>query len=84
MFSKHASKEIGKLVKQGRTNAGLTQAALAKKLGYSSSQFVSNWERAASLPPLHKLAKIAKLTKTQYGEFKEVLLKDFEKTLDHY
>jgi transcriptional regulator with XRE-family HTH domain len=35
-----------------RVAAGLTQMEVASKLGYKSPQFVSNWERGLSSPPI--------------------------------
>lgn len=81
MFSQDAHRQMGRLIKKARQSSGLTQAALAKRLGYRSPQFISNWERAESLPPIHALSKIAKHTKTNYVEFKAILMKDFERTL---
>ena len=81
-FSPTAHKEIGALIKTARTAAGLAQAELATKLGYSSPQFISNWERAESLPPIHTLPKIAKFTKADYGAFKTILKRDFDRILE--
>lgn len=50
-----------KLLKKARTEGGLTQGDIAKKLGYTTSQFVSNWERGLSTPPLEALPKLSKL-----------------------
>jgi len=48
-------------LKNLRLKAGLTQAEVAKVLGYSNPQFVSNWERGISLPAVNSLATLAKL-----------------------
>ncbi len=50
---------VSEYIKQARLKAGLTQAALAKTLGYKP-QFIANWERGASSPPVHILAKLVK------------------------
>ncbi|MBX2996439.1 MAG: helix-turn-helix transcriptional regulator [Bdellovibrionaceae bacterium] len=52
---------IADLLKKSREHSGLSQADVAKELGYSSPQFVSNWERGLSSPPIHKLKKLCKL-----------------------
>ena len=52
---------VGALIKLARTKAGLTQLQVAKKLGYTSPQFVSNWERGDSLPPMEIFPKLATL-----------------------
>lgn len=82
MFTQQATKEIGQLVKSARKVAGLTQGQLAQKLGYKSPQFVSNWERGEAMPPISALSKIAKFTKTQHEDFKQVLRVDFERVLN--
>jgi transcriptional regulator with XRE-family HTH domain len=51
-------RHVGRLLKAARENAGLRQSDVAKKLGYSSPQFISNWERGLSLPPLDRLPKL--------------------------
>lgn len=52
---------VGALLKAARINSGITQLEIAKKLGYSSPQFVSNWERGESLPPMDHFPKLANL-----------------------
>lgn len=81
MFTTQAHKEMGQLIKKARNGAGLTQASLAHKLGYRSPQFISNWERSESLPPITALPKIARFTKTKYNEFTGILKRDFERVL---
>lgn len=44
-----------------RRRAGLSQATVAEAFGYSSGQFVSNWERGVSLPPLECLPQLVTL-----------------------
>jgi transcriptional regulator with XRE-family HTH domain len=55
-------------------NAGLSQAEIAQKLGYGNSQFVSNWERGASRPPLKVLKKVATLLKVSPQDLFQALL----------
>ena len=50
---------IGAFIRQHRLKAGITQEDLANHLGYSSAQFVSNWERGVSMPPLKSLPGLA-------------------------
>jgi transcriptional regulator with XRE-family HTH domain len=62
---------IGKLLKQKREEAKLTQRDVAEVLDYTSSQFVSNWERGIVLPPMTTLPVL----KTLYGQraFREIV-----------
>lgn len=62
-------------LKDKRIVAGLSQKDVALKLGYSTSQFISNWERGISQPPLATLRKIAELYKVSADEMFNVLLK---------
>jgi transcriptional regulator with XRE-family HTH domain len=52
---------IGRFLKEERVRTGLTQWEVAQTLGYSSSQFISNWERGISRPPMTALPHIARL-----------------------
>lgn len=59
---------FGNLIYQYRVSSGLTQDELARALGYSSNQFISNWERGLSHPPqniIKKLVKILEIEKDQ-------------------
>lgn len=51
-------------LKKLRIEAGLSQRDVANKLGYSTPQFISNWERGISRPPVSALGTISSL----YGE----------------
>lgn len=49
------------LFKKFRQDAGLSQRHVSDHLGYSTPQFISNWERDVSDPPISALPKLAKL-----------------------
>ena len=53
--------DLATYLKARRIDAGLSQIEVSKKLGYTSAQFVSNWERGVAKPPLEALVKIIKL-----------------------
>lgn len=67
--------ELALFLKQKRVMMGLSQKDVAEKLGYSTSQFISNWERGVSQPPLHTLRKLSNLYKISADEMFSVLLK---------
>ena len=58
-------KLVGRFLKEAREESELTQHDVAKKLAYSSPQFVSNWERGVSLPPLDMLPRLATMFSVQ-------------------
>lgn len=68
-----------------RTQAGLTQSEVSNSLGYSTPQFISNWERGISTPPLETIKKLAKMYSVSSDELFELLLREsldqVEKTL---
>jgi len=51
-----------------REARGLSQLDVAKVLGYSSPQFVSNWERGLVSPPLETIAVLTELYKIPPSE----------------
>jgi transcriptional regulator with XRE-family HTH domain len=62
---------LGPILKKAREDAGLTQKQLADELGYSAAQFISNWERGVSSPPIEAwpvLTKTLGLTTTKVLE----------------
>ena len=55
------NKKFGSYLKEKRLDAGLNQSEVARKLGYSSPQYISNFERGLCLPPLKKMKRIISL-----------------------
>lgn len=66
--------DLSKFLKQKRLQAGLSQGEVAKRLGYTSPQFVSNWERGLSRPPAATLRKIAQIYNIATNEMFDVVL----------
>lgn len=54
-------KKCGEFLKQSREAQGLSQKDVSDVMGYNTSQFISNWERGLSLPPIPTLRKLAKV-----------------------
>jgi len=67
--------KLAHFLKQKRVILGLSQKDVAEKMGYSTSQFISNWERGVSQPPLHAIRKLANFYKINADEMFNVLLK---------
>jgi transcriptional regulator with XRE-family HTH domain len=63
-------KSIGNHLARLRAESGLTQLQVARDLGYYTAQFISNWERGISLPPVSAVPVLAKL----YGVPRKSLL----------
>ncbi len=72
--------DLSKFLKEKRLQAGLSQGVVAKKLGYTSPQFISNWERGLSQPPVVTLRKIAQIYNISSNEMFDVMLKA---TIEH-
>ena len=67
-------------LKQKRLDSNLSQLDVAKVLGYSSPQFVSNWERGLVSPPLETIAVLIELYKIPANE---VISRILEETKEH-
>jgi transcriptional regulator with XRE-family HTH domain len=74
-------KTIGEMLAAAREEKGLSQLALSKKLGYSSPQYVSNWERGACGPPINKLSRLVKILNVHPEELLEAILEETENFL---
>lgn len=60
---------LGKFIHQKRTSAKLSQAQLARIVGWTSPQFLSNIERDEAAIPPNKVLKLAKALNTNPDEF---------------
>jgi transcriptional regulator with XRE-family HTH domain len=69
LASERSSRRLREFLRDARDARGLSQAALASKLGYESAQYVSDWERGISSPPMKKLAKISDLLEIDMDRF---------------
>ncbi len=73
---------VGQRLKVWREHVKMSQGAVAKKLQYSSPQFISNWERGLSLPPIEVLPKLLNLYSLSPDELTDVFFKYQEKHLE--
>lgn len=64
---------FGQFLAEKRQSAGLSQKEVSKFLGYTSSQFVSNWERNISLPTPKSIPTLARIYQTTPEEILEKL-----------
>lgn len=72
---------LGRFFCQKRQDARLTQRDVANKLGYTSPQFISNWERGLSQPPYDVLPEIANLYAIPPQDIIDIMAKYQEKVL---
>ncbi len=73
--------QLAAFLKKKRVEVGLTQSEVASALGYSSPQFVSNWERGLANPPVFILRHLTKLYKVPVDEMFEKLRQEVERDL---
>jgi len=76
--TKEAPTAIGKVIKSGREDGGISQSKLSKSLGYRNGQFISNVERGICSIPLDKVAKVADVLKLDSGTLRDALVEDYE------
>ena len=67
--------DLGQFLKSKREGAGLSQGQVAKKLKYTSPQFVSNWERGVSYPPIKILKVLSLMYRVSTDELFELILR---------
>jgi transcriptional regulator with XRE-family HTH domain len=79
---KQKYEELGTFLKESRKAVGLTQKEVSTKLGYSTSQFISNFERGACLPPNKKLPALTRIYKVDRQEIKDRIMALRELELD--
>jgi transcriptional regulator with XRE-family HTH domain len=70
--------KLAAALKKLRVARGLSQTEVAKKLGYSSPQFISNWERGLASPPVKVLKRLAGLYETEPGQLFNMVVKAAE------
>ncbi len=74
-------KKLGSYLKQRRVAKGLSQNDVSDRLGYSSAQFVSNWERGVSAPPVDRLGELIGLYGIAQRDFVTFMVNLHEKEL---
>lgn len=73
--------KLGLYLRDKRTAAQLTQRDIAKEMGYTSPQFISNWERGLTAPPLMTLKKLIKMYKCDAKEVYDFIAEEQLKIL---
>lgn len=70
-----AQERLAQFLRQSRENACLSQWTVSQKMGYSTPQFVSNWERGISQPPVPTLKELAIIYNVEASELFDLQLK---------
>ena len=74
--------KLGKFLKDKRVKADLTQWDVANKLGYSSAQFISNFERGLCSPPLNQLKNIVDLYDLNPDELVDLMMEERQRLIE--
>lgn len=69
---------LAQLLKGAREARGLSQAEVAKKLGYTSPQFISNMERGLCAPPLKAIKELVEMYRLKQDELIQAVMADQE------
>lgn len=67
---------FGEAFKKERKQAGVSQGKISKSMGWSSPQFVSNWERGLSYPSQESLKTICDKFSMDYDKMVSIILKE--------
>ena len=79
-----AKSAIANLTYTARFNSNLSQAEVAKKMGWKSPQSVSNIERGVSPCPLHYLRHLQDMGMARKEEIIDCFLMDAEKQIESW
>ena len=61
-------------LKSARIRAKLSQRDVSNKLGYTTAQFISNWERGISTPPIKDLKTLCRMYKVDFESTVNMLI----------
>lgn len=78
---KECRDQLSKFLKEARINAGYSQSDVAKILGYTSPQYISNIERGQSDPPVSKIKILIELYKLDLNHLVTLLVRVYEEDL---
>lgn len=71
---KQMRETLGSFIRKMRLEKEFSQADLAANLGYKSPQFISDWERGISSPPVKKLHELAVLLEVKVDVLFDLLV----------
>lgn len=71
---KQVRESLGSFIRRMRLEKEYSQADLAANLGYTSPQFISDWERGISSPPVKKLHELSVLLEVKVDVLFDLLV----------
>lgn len=74
-------KKSNKLLYEARKRIGLSQGQLAKALGLSTAQYISNIERGLCPVPIRKVKKFCKILKIEPKVLTSLMAQDYEQNV---
>jgi len=77
-MNKGRFREVARFLRDARANTDFSQTEVATRLGYSTPQFISNWERGIAAPPTFVLKKLAKIYSVSDEKLFRLILKETE------
>ena len=82
MASNKNEKLLAGFLRESRIKAGLSQKDVADRLGYSTAQFISNWERGLSSPPVDTLKRLTEILNAKPKDLVNIILLENKKELE--
>ncbi len=73
---------LGIFLKEHRLKRNLSQGDLAQALRYDSPQYISDWERGVSSPPLKKIVQVSQILHVRVDRIFDLLLESSKKKLE--
>ena len=74
--------DLGTYLRKSRIAKNLSQAEVAAKLHYTTPQFVSNWERGLSSPPIKALKILIKALDLNVNKMIDILITDARREVE--
>ena len=73
---------LDQYLRDQRLAQGYSQKYVADSLGYSSAQFISNWERGLASPPLDALSKLTRLLSLSETLLIDIILSETRRNIE--
>lgn len=75
---------LAAFLRSAREKANLTQGDVASQLGYTTPQYISNWERDMAPFPLDQIMPFVRITKCSKAKFKKLILSELQEEIEGY